>query len=192
MNHIKILRFWYNDFPCVTANMKLWFSKNNEIDQQIRIEFMDIHKNLVMNPFYLGTEPDQILASIIVLDQFSRNMFRGQSDSFAYDDKALELTKFIHPMIQNGQAQNFGAYEKMFSYIPLMHSEILSEQLFGVEIYEQLSKQYPEELTSVFNYQKQHTSIVQRFNRFPHRNEVLGRESTTEEIEFLKQEGSSF
>ena len=94
-------------------------------------------------------------------------------------------------MIQNGKAAHFGPYEKMFAYIPLMHSESIQEQNFGVEIYEQLSKDHPE-LVSVFNYQKQHTAIIQRFNRFPHRNEVLNRESTQEEIDFLKEEGSSF
>jgi uncharacterized protein (DUF924 family) len=172
--------------------MKLWFSKNAEIDQQIASEFMDIHSKLVDNQDFLGSEPDQILASIIVLDQFSRNMFRGKPESFAYDEKALALTKVIHPMIQNGQATHFGSYEKMFAYIPLMHSESIQEQQRGLEIYEQLSKEHPEELASVFNYQKQHTAIIQRFNRFPHRNEILNRESTQEEIDFLKEEGSSF
>ena len=190
--HSKVLRFWFGEIsPCVDGNMKLWFGKADAVDQQIISEFMDIHQQLFQNPYALGNEPDQLLASIIVLDQFSRNMFRGSSQSFAADDKALELTKAVHSIIQNGQASHFGKYEKMFAYMPLMHSESLKEQQFGVEVFDKLASEF-EDMSSVSNYMKKHAAIVELFGRFPHRNEVLGRESTPEEIEFLKTEGSSF
>ena len=152
---------------------------------------MEIHQQLSVNPYALGSKADEILASIIVLDQFSRNMYRGSSNSFAFDNKAMELTRAIHPMIQNGQASHFGKYEKMFSYMTLMHSEILKEQQLGVELFDELASEY-DGMASVSQYMKKHIAIIERFNRFPHRNEILGRESTPEEIEFLKTEGSSF
>ena len=136
----KVLQFWFGlERPCITKNFKLWFSKDDTIDQQIINEFSDIHSLLSKNPKALGEEPEQLLSSVIVLDQFSRNMFRNNSKSFAYDTLAIEVTKSLHLIIKSGST-NFGPYEKMFTYMPLMHSEEILEQEFGIEVFTELTQ----------------------------------------------------
>jgi uncharacterized protein (DUF924 family) len=133
------------------------------------------------------------LAYIIVLDQFSRNMFRGTAAMFAEDGLAREACR-------QGLRKRFDAGlaldERVFFYLPLMHSEDLSDQRRCVQLFDDMVKRVPEALKSdaehYLDFAERHRDIVERFGRFPHRNEILGRGCSSNESEFLKEPGSSF
>ena len=127
------------------------------------------------------------LARIIVLDQFPRQMFRGNARAFAADSLALEAAKLA---VGRAYDQALLPVEKLFVYLPFEHSEVLADQLRACELTAPLAR-FPE-TDDVYRYACAHRDIVQRFGRFPHRNAILGRVSTPDEIEFLKQPGSSF
>jgi len=175
----KVLSFWLGEVrPCVQNRFSVWYAKNEAFDQEIIKEFGEIHSQLIINPRAIGDEPDQLLASIIVLDQFSRNMFRNDPKSFAYDSLALELTKSLHPIIQNGSIPSFGMYEKMFTYMPLMHSETWSDHELGLQVFDSLAigititiiiiiynhetiLEYPEGMAGVKKYMIQHGNSIE-------------------------------
>lgn len=122
------------------------------------------------------------LALVIVLDQFPRNMFRGTPQAFASDPLALAAAR---TSIDRGFDRSFSKVERTFAYLPFQHAEDLASQRRSLALFQALD---PAQL----EYARRHYEIVARFGRFPHRNAVLGRESTSEETEFLKQPGSSF
>lgn len=124
-----------------------------------------------------------IYAEIIVLDQFSRNIFRHTPQAFAYDSMALVLAQ---EAIDHGASQSLNAIERSFLYLPFMHSE--SQRIH--QIAEQLFRSNG--IDQNYEFELKHKAIIDRFGRYPHRNEILGRTSTAEEIEFLKQPNSSF
>jgi uncharacterized protein (DUF924 family) len=133
------------------------------------------------------------LAFVVVLDQFSRNMFRGDSRTFATDPRALEVALRA---IDQGDDKKLGRDERTFLYMPLMHSEDRATQKRCVELFAAFRDELPADqqgpLSNNLRYAEMHRNIVERFGRFPHRNAVLGRDSTPEEVEFLKGENSSF
>jgi uncharacterized protein (DUF924 family) len=138
-------------------------------------------------------EPRSLLAYVIVLDQFSRNMFRGEARAFAADPQALRAA------ISGIDARHDRAligHERVFLYMPLMHSEELAVQERCVELFSQFRDESSGKLREVLDgncdFARQHRDVIARWGRFPHRNATLGRPSTPEEIEFLKQPGSSF
>jgi uncharacterized protein (DUF924 family) len=141
---------------------------------------------------WLGTTRGR-LALVIVLDQFSRNMFRGNQSGFAGDERALAAAL---EGLALGADKSLALDERIFLYMPLMHSEQLAHQQRSLELFTGLLEGQPEALrgylSSSVDYARRHLEIVERFGRFPHRNAVLGRASTPEELEFLKQPGSSF
>src|SRR5262249_51790388 len=122
------------------------------------------------------------LARIIVLDQFPRNMFRGTPRAFAADPLALAAAKHL---AAKGYDRDLLPVEKQFAYLPFEHSESLPDQERGCELMKTLDE-------DLYGWAVKHKVIIERFGRFPHRNEILGRQSTPEEIEFLKQPGSGF
>jgi uncharacterized protein (DUF924 family) len=121
-------------------------------------------------------------ARIIVLDQFPRNMFRGTPRAFATDGLALAAARHA---IANGYDRDWLRVEKIFAYLPFEHSEALADQERACELMRPLGEEQ-------YDYALRHYKIIERFGRFPHRNAILGRASTAEEIEFLKQPGSGF
>jgi len=133
------------------------------------------------------------LAFVIVLDQFSRNMFRGDPRSFASDRRALEVALRA---IDEGDDKKLARDERTFLYMPLMHSEDRATQKRGIELFTAFRDEQPPDqqgpLSNNLRFAVMHSDIIERFGRFPHRNAVLGRESTPDEIEFLKGENSSF
>jgi uncharacterized protein (DUF924 family) len=179
MNHNDILKFWFE-----TLSPKDWWRKNEYMDAQIKRDFYEVHAKVAQGETRDWRETDEgRLAEIIVLDQFSRNMFRGMAESFAYDLLALELCK---------GAVNAGVHTRLdqprtsFLLMPYMHSESLQEHRKGWPLFEQ----YCSDNTQGF--ERRHLAIIERFGRYPHRNTILGRESTPEEIAFLTEAGSSF
>ncbi|WP_067519289.1 DUF924 family protein [Endozoicomonas ascidiicola] len=174
-----IIGFWFLELTPAD-----WFKKDSALDQQIIERFGSIHRKAASGElFYWRDAPEGRVAEIIILDQFSRNMFRNSANSFAfaYDCIALVLAQ---EAVRSGAMDFLNEAQQNFLIMPYMHSEsgaIHEEAMM-------LREQYGLEL----RWQQAHKEIIDRFGRYPHRNEILGRESTTEEVEFLKQPGSSF
>lgn len=171
-----------------------WWKKDPVFDQRIREEFGLLHAEASRGEHDDWFEtPRGRLAAIILFDQFSRNMFRGTARAFAFDDKALQLSS---EGIARGMDSELRFAERQFFYMPYMHSEDLRVQEQSVELFRKFRDSYEgplrEEANVIVDFAERHHDIIKRFGRFPHRNATLDRTLTAEEIEFLKQPGSSF
>ncbi|KKD39947.1 MAG: DUF924 family protein [Limnoraphis robusta] len=186
----EILAFWFGS-PKQSDYGKprqAWFQKNSAFDEQIRNHFLADYELAAQGQLDFWKEsPDSCLALILLFDQFPRNVFRGQAQAFVTDTKALEMAKYA---VSQGFDQAMLPVQRWFIYLPFEHSENLAEQEKSVELMQQLSDD-PDSQSSI-NYAIRHWEIIKQFGRFPHRNEILGRESTPEEEAFLQQPGSSF
>ena len=179
MSADTVIKFWFHELE-----PKQWWSKSDAFDQEIQRRFGALHSSAIAGECYgWRTTPIGRLAEIIVLDQFSRNIYRDKPQSFLADSQALVLAQ---EAILNGCDKEFSANERAFLYIPLMHSESLLVHEWAVQIYDK------PDMESYLNFELRHKKIIERFGRYPHRNKILGRESTSEEIEFLQTPGSSF
>lgn len=179
MNYQAIIDFWFEEI-----DPSLWFMKDELFDQQIRRRFFDVFEDVVAGKTHAwrGT-PEGRLAEIIVLDQFSRNLFRDSPQAFAQDELALHLAK---EAIRVGDDQRLPIVQKHFFYMPFMHSEDLQAHEEAVKLFSQKG------LENGLKFELMHKKIIETYGRYPHRNKALGRISTPEELEFLKQPGSSF
>jgi uncharacterized protein (DUF924 family) len=174
----------------------MWWAKNRDIDEYIRKNFENDLLSVAKGE--LGdweSAPRGTLALIILLDQFSRNMYRDTPGAFSQDTQALSTAE---KGIEKGFDKGLHPVMRVFFYMPFMHSESKDMQNRSMALFGALEKDFtsPRELAEMLSdnmeYAERHRAIIERFGRFPHRNRILGRESTTEEIEFLKQPGSSF
>lgn len=175
----NVLDFWFAE-----ENRPFWFAKSDEFDQAIQSRFADLWLQAARTELYdWRTSFEGRLAEIIVLDQFSRNLFRNSPQAFGQDLAALILAQ--EAVRQPGFADLL-PHERHFMLMPLMHSEsqVVHEQ--AVPLFERYTDGH------ALDFEIKHKVIIDRFGRYPHRNAVLGREGTEEEAEFLKQEGSSF
>jgi uncharacterized protein (DUF924 family) len=196
----KILNYWFgqlteNEVPS-SHLYGMWFGKKDEVDEYIKTNFeADLNSATEGKLQSWEDTPRGALALIILLDQFSRNMYRGTKKAFSQDSLALEVCL---KGINKGFDKRLHPVERLFFYMPLQHSENLEMQKKSVESFSNLEKLFssPRPLALMISgfkeYADRHYVIIERFGRFPHRNEILGRKSTPEEIEFLKQPGSSF
>lgn len=185
MSAAEVLSFWFGD---KLEMRKEWFTKNPDFDSEVRSRFLPLYEQAASNQLDdWSNSPESCLALIIVLDQFPRNMFRDTPRSFATDAKALGIAK---DAIAQQFDQQVSPVQRFFLYLPLEHSENLDDQNESVRLFEQF-KGNPE-LEEVYDYALRHRAVIEQFGRFPHRNQILDRSSTAEEIEFLKQPGSSF
>lgn len=175
----NILNFWFKELT-----PKDHFSKNDELDKEIQTRFLEIHKKIIAGETYSWRDTiEGRLAEIIVLDQFSRNIYREKKDSFAYDSLALILAQ---EAIKQSDLNQLSIQEKAFLYMPYMHSE-------SDLIHEQAQKLFSEPgLEMYLDFENRHHDIIKKFGRYPHRNEILNRKSTPEEIIFLDGPNSSF
>ncbi len=165
-----------------------WFRKDENFDREICQRFLTVWERASAGELNVWREnAHDCLALIVVLDQFPRNMFRGSAQAFASD--ALALTTARHA-IERGYDLKLQPVERMFIYLPLEHSESRADQEECLRLMKSLS--VFEETRDLHVWAEKHRVIIERFGRFPHRNEALGRESTAEEIEFLSQPGSRF
>ena len=193
----EILRYWFGDLPDALAfpdKGKIWFRGGEAVDQEIRKRFGQNVKRASRGGLDHWTDsPRGRLALIILLDQFSRNVYRDTPQAFAQDQKALQLAL---SGIEKGEDKELKPVEQSFFYMPLQHSEDLAIQKQSVKTYTELAECVPPAIEfpmrNVLDYAVRHLKIIERFGRFPHRNKILGRESTPEETEFLKTPGSSF
>jgi uncharacterized protein (DUF924 family) len=175
----EVLKFWFEE-----TRPEQWFKKDAVFDAAVRSRFLDLHAELALRSQQelLGDERSA-LAAVIVFDQMSRNMFRDTAAAFASDALALSLAQ---EAITRGFDREFSKAERMFFYLPFEHAEDRRAQARCVELMASLDDP---ELTG---WATAHREIIDRFGRFPHRNAVLGRAPTQEELEFLDQPGSSF
>jgi uncharacterized protein (DUF924 family) len=187
-----VLDFWFLPIGAKGHNMQRaeWFRKDDAFDRAIFQQFGDVIEQALLGGLRQwddeGTQG--ALARIIVLDQFTRNVYRGTPKAFAGDELALEAARALD---DSGANQTLPPAQRAFSYMPLEHAENLSMQMRCVDLFEMLAADAPA-YAGMLDYAKKHYEVIRRFGRFPHRNAILGRESTPEEIEFLKQPGSSF
>ncbi len=186
----EVLAFWFGreDEPGYGEFREAWFRKDPEFDQQVQERFGPLYERAAAGELDgWREEARSCLALVICLDQFPRNMFRGDGRTHATDDKALETARYA---LERALDRELPPFQRVFVYMPFMHSESVEDQRRSVELFGRLAeKPGAPDLTS---YAVGHMEIVERFGRFPHRNVILGRESTPEEAEFLQGPDSSF
>jgi len=167
----EVVRFWFDEL-----SPQDWFMRNADVDRRIRERFLPLYESVSAGPAEVAT-PRQALATVIVLDQFPRNLFRGSPRAFATDAQALAIAQHA---IESGWDRELSAPQRMFLYMPFQHAENRDIQSRSMALFESLG------MEQSLDYARQHREIVERFGRFPHRNAALGRASTPEEIEFMK------
>jgi uncharacterized protein (DUF924 family) len=174
-----VIGFWFEEL-----GRSKWFAKDAAVDEAIDDRFRLLYEVLSTWPAADAlASPKRALATVLVLDQFSRNLFRDDSHAFATDALAREVAAGA---IARGLDKQLAPEQRIFLYLPFEHSEEAADQARAVALISALGD---EEYT---RYALAHKAVIDRFGRFPHRNEVLGRPSTPEEVAFLKEPGSSF
>lgn len=185
-----VLDFWFGSpgDPGYGSARKAWFLKDDAFDAQIRSRFLALHAEAAARRLdgWRAAAPD-CLALVIVLDQFSRNMFRGTPEAFACDSYALEVAE--HAVAARLDA-GVPPVHRMFFYLPFEHSESLAQQARSVELFDLLRGE--PQLADSIPYAQKHYDVIARFGRFPHRNAILGRPSTPDELAYLSQPGAGF
>ena len=186
----EVLDFWFGSrgSPEFGRPREVWFKKSETFDDAIRTRFLDLHREAAGGRLlHWRAEAESLLALIVVLDQFSRNMFRGTERAFATDAQALEAAQLA---LAQGFDRSLLPVQRWFVYLPFEHAEDLAHQRRSLELFGELHND-PDSAGAI-DYARRHYEIIERFGRFPHRNAILGRASTPEEIEFLQQPGSGF
>lgn len=168
----ELIVFWFSE-----RVQPLWFNSTPEFDAELREQYLDIYRAALKGELAHWAEtPEGALALVICLDQLPLNMLRGQVESFAGEAASRQIAAAA---IERGFDQSLSDAQKAFLYMPFMHSEDLADQDRVLELFERA------ELTDNLHWAKHHREIVRRFGRFPHRNAILGRASTPEEVAYL-------
>ena len=194
-NPFEVIDFWFGSpaSPERGRARKAWFVKDPQFDAEIERRFLELHRAARSGACAdWEATPLSALALAVTLDQFPRNLFRGSAETFAADTRALALARRI---VETGFDRLLRPVERVFAYLPFEHSEELAAQRRSVALFRALAGEQGEHqalLGGYLDYALRHFDIVARFGRFPHRNAVLGRPSTPEEIAFLALPGSSF
>lgn len=197
----RVLNFWFGKPNELGYGhyRKVWFIKNSDFDQQIKARFLADVENAASGQYDSWQferqgqlEGQGAIALLLLLDQFPRNLYRGSAQSFATDPQALKVAQRL---VSTGVDKALPPAYRFFAYLPFEHSERLEDQHQCINLMQQLIADFPnldKGLKGGLEYAIRHRAVIERFGRFPHRNEILGRQSTPEEIEFLKQPGSRF
>lgn len=174
-----IIKFWFEEIDSA-----LWWQKDLEFDASIIKHFGQLHQQACIGELYFWrATAEGRLAEIIVLDQFSRNMFRDKKEAFAQDSLALILAQ---EAINSGADKLLSKMQRSVLYLPFMHSESLNIHEIAVQLYKELG------VVGSYEFELKHQQIIEKFGRYPHRNVILNRDSTEDEIIFLTQPNSSF
>lgn len=179
-----VLHFWFGDEPVARPQ---WFRKDPDFDAQIAARFGTLIAAVLAGASF-GESAAERLARIVVLDQFTRNVFRDTPQAFAGDALACSLATAMQAA---GDDLQLPPLQRAFAYLPFEHAEDEELQDLSVRCFEALAREAPS-LQDMLDYAHRHREVVRRFGRFPHRNAILGRASTTEELDFLTQPGSRF
>lgn len=175
----EVINFWFEEIA-----PKQWWAREAAFDQALTARFGATHAAAIRCELYAWREqPAGRLAEIIVLDQFSRNIYRDDPRSFAYDQLALCLAQ---ETVRAGADHAVGEDQRAFLYMPFMHSESPLIHEWAIKLFSALGNE------SNLESERRHKEIIDRFGRYPHRNRILGRASTPEEVDFLARKGSSF
>ena len=196
----EVLAFWLgtarpSDAQALAIKQQ-WFTKSDALDADIQARFgATVQAALAGQLDGWGLEPWSCLALLVLLDQFTRNIYRGTPQSFAGDEKALALARNA---MAEGLDQQLPAVTRIFVYLPLEHAENLQMQADSVAAFAQLAQSNPAPadvhafLAGTLDYAHRHQAVIQQFGRFPHRNAILGRTSTADELAYLAQPGAGF
>ena len=180
MNYQDIIEYWFNPL-----SPEDWFAKNDTVDQYIHDHFKDVHRAACQCELSDWRESAEgRLAEIIILDQFSRNLFRDDAQAFAADAQALSLAQ--EAIRLGGDHSLSDDNRRAFLYMPYMHSESLKIQDESLRLFSTLDDK------NYYNYAVMHRDVIVQFGRYPHRNEVIGRSSTQAEIDYLSDGGQTF
>lgn len=176
----KVIDFWF-----VEHNRNDWFTFSEQFDRQVHEKFFDLHSKVAAGEaFSWRTNPIGRLAEIVVLDQFSRQFFRGQRAAFACDRMALTLAQ---ELVASGGDKSLSEEQALFAYLPYMHSESLVIHKEAVRLFKELGNE------KNLQFEISHRDVIARFGRFPKRNKALGRTSTKEELDYIAgRKGSHF
>jgi uncharacterized protein (DUF924 family) len=166
-----VLHFWFHEL-----GEAHWFAKSEDVDTRIRNRFLPLHEHLMQDATPGVAAPYSLLAAVIVMDQFSRNLFRGTARAFAADPGARQLSKSA---IQQGFDLAMNAHERLFLYLPFQHNEAREDQALAVDLIGRLGNEAWTRDALV------HKAIIDRFGRFPHRNTILNRQSSADELALL-------
>lgn len=186
-----ILAFWFGspDEPGYCQPRSEWFRKDAAFDESIRSRFLPAVEAALAGGLADWTDsPQSLLALVILLDQFPRNLFRGTARMFAGDTRARQLAD---QALAQGWDRGMTAVQRVFLYLPFEHSEALADQERSLALFAALAAEHPGN-DGFLDYAQRHHAVIARFGRFPHRNAALGRSSTTEEGDYLAQPGAGF
>lgn len=194
----SILHYWFggakNDAEIISEKSSLWWKKDPVVDADTRRRFEMMLDAEIKNEFASWSHsPRGQLARVLLCDQFPRNMYRDTPRAFDYDERARKLSR---EALDTGLDKKLRPVERVFLYVPFEHSEAVEDQALSLRMFTALVEDVPETDRPAFQkyveFAQKHKEIIDRFGRFPHRNAILGRASTPEELEFLNSPGSSF
>ncbi len=184
----EVIHFWFGA-PPGDESREAWFKKSDAFDAEIRDRFgAQVEQALAGGLREWDVTPQGTLARILLLDQFTRNIFRGTPKSFSGDPLALAAAQAL---VARGEDRWLNGVMRSFVYLPYEHSEDRAVQAESLRLFAQLTADHPAR-AELEVWAKKHEVIVARFGRYPHRNSILGRDSTPEELAFLKEPGSAF
>jgi uncharacterized protein (DUF924 family) len=180
----NILDFWFKE-----SLPEELFRQKDSFDKKVRDNFLSDYEKAIINEYDdWQDEPKSCLALIILLDQFSRNLFRNDKKAFEQDHKCRLI---VNEAIDRGDLEKLDINEKLFFLLPLLHSEEISDHTYVHNLSKAHLKNHPQ-IALIKSSWKDHTDVIRKFKRYPHRNKVLDRQSSAEEIEFLSQSNSSW
>ena len=184
--HREVLEFWFGKEPGPARGE--WYRKDPKFDEEIRRRFGELHASAARRELEAWrASPEPMLALVVILDQFSRNLFRDDPRAFAQDAHALDCAE---QAIARGDDLTLLPVQRQFLYMPFEHSERIEDQERACDFMRSLESF--EETRGLVEWAVRHRDVVKRFGRFPHRNAILGRESTAGEAAFLREPGSRF
>ena len=179
-----ILDFWFKETPS-----EMRFKKDEKFDQKIKDNFLKDYELACQNEYDdWQDKPMSCLALVILFDQFSRNMFRNNKKAFAQDQKTRLV---VNDAVYSGYLEAMNVNQRLFMLLPLIHSEEISDHEMAYYLQSKYLREH-EGYNEIKKFWRDHTKVIRQFHRYPYRNEILGRESTEEEIEFLKGTNSSW
>tara|TARA_B100000131_G_C17999357_1_gene565889 strand:+ start:290 stop:850 length:561 start_codon:yes stop_codon:yes gene_type:complete len=179
-----IIDFWFDDMF-----VEKRFKKDEKFDNLIKEKFQEDHNKAIANEYDdWQDKPLSTLALVILLDQFSRNLYRDDKRAFAQDQKARLI---VNDAVYNGYLDEMDEYQRFFMLLPYIHSEEIIDHDRAYKLLDNYLSDHPN-VTEIKKFWKDHTAAIKRFHRYPHRNKIIGRRSTPEEIQFLEGPNSSW